>query len=181
MNWKDAPATECQLTHLRQLGYDAKAGLTKGEAIRLINRLESGLKPVTVTEPSAWLEQAIRENPKSAHQLRRDVEEARGKVQEALAHETCECEERLKQAIAARQDFWTDVFRGVSSGRGSSERVHSLYMQHGCRYVVPSRHQIQEILDALDGAMPYWDLDHEELFFKTLELNFPEVRRRIGA
>lgn len=182
MNWKDAPATECQLNHLRQLGCNPKPGLTKGEAIHLINRLESGFKPVAVSDPDAWVEQATRAKPKSEpHELRWEVERARRATVEALPAETKECEERLKRAVAERQDFWSDVFRGVCRIPGLSETVHSLYVHHGCQFLVPTRSQVQEILDALDSAMPYWDKDHQELFFKTLELNFPEVRRRVGA
>jgi hypothetical protein len=52
-----------------------------------------------------------------------------------------------------------------------------LYMKHGCRFVTPTHEQVQEILDALDVASPFWDRDNAEIFYQTLELNFPELVR----
>jgi hypothetical protein len=37
--------------------------------------------------------------------------------------------------------------------------------------------QVQHILDALDAALPNWEREHPDLFYKTLELNFPELLR----
>jgi hypothetical protein len=37
---------------------------------------------------------------------------------------------------------------------------------------------VKAVLDALDGAMPLWDKEHPELFYQTLEINFPELVRR---
>jgi hypothetical protein len=37
---------------------------------------------------------------------------------------------------------------------------------------------VQEILDALDSAMPAWEREHPALFYQTLELNFPHLLRR---
>jgi hypothetical protein len=37
---------------------------------------------------------------------------------------------------------------------------------------------VQHILDALDSAAPFWDKEHPELFYQTLQLNFPELVRR---
>ena len=53
-----------------------------------------------------------------------------------------------------------------------------LYRKFGCRYDPPTQRQVQEILEALDPAMPFWDRDHPELFFQTLELNHPGLLRR---
>ena len=66
---------------------------------------------------------------------------------------------------------------GVAHVPGMSEEVHVLYIEHGCRFVPATPQQIQEILNALDGAMALWDMEHPEIFFRTLELNFPELRR----
>jgi hypothetical protein len=48
----------------------------------------------------------------------------------------------------------------------------------GCRFFAPNYEQVQEVLDALDNAMPLWDHDNPELFYQTLELNFPHLARR---
>jgi len=37
--------------------------------------------------------------------------------------------------------------------------------------------QVQSILEALDSALPAWDRDSPEMFYRTLELNFPELLR----
>ena len=58
------------------------------------------------------------------------------------------------------------------------QAVLELYQKHGCRFAVPSRQQVQDVLDALDAAMPVWEKEHPELFYQTLELNFPELLRR---
>jgi hypothetical protein len=33
------------------------------------------------------------------------------------------------------------------------------------------------VLTALDAAVPAWETLHPELFYQTLELNFPELRK----
>jgi hypothetical protein len=38
---------------------------------------------------------------------------------------------------------------------------------------------VQVVLEALDAAMPLWDRDHPELFYQALELNFPQLVRRM--
>ena len=60
----------------------------------------------------------------------------------------------------------------------ASVQVYELHHDFGHRLFAPSREQAQEILDALDAAMPTWDKDHAELFYKTLELNFPNLVRK---
>jgi hypothetical protein len=62
--------------------------------------------------------------------------------------------------------------------RVGTPEVQELYKHHGCRFQWPNGEQTQEVLDALDSAMPDWDRDHPELFYQTLELNFPELVRR---
>ena len=59
-----------------------------------------------------------------------------------------------------------------------SQRVLDFYQKHGCRFTVPSRQHVQDVLDALDAALPLWEKEHPELFYQTLELNFPELLRR---
>lgn len=56
-------------------------------------------------------------------------------------------------------------------------QVLELYQLYGCRFDTPTHSQVQEILEALDGASSHWDRDHPELFYQTLELNFPHLLR----
>jgi hypothetical protein len=58
-----------------------------------------------------------------------------------------------------------------------STQVSGLYKRYGCRFAIPTHEQAQVILDALDSAMALWDRDYPELFYETLELNFPELVR----
>ncbi len=64
-----------------------------------------------------------------------------------------------------------------------SAQVAELYRQFGCRFLPPTRQQTEYILAALDAALPGWEAQHPELFYQTLELNFPELLRvpRIAA
>ena len=65
----------------------------------------------------------------------------------------------------------------LSIEHARSAPVLGLYMKYGCRFVPPTHDQVQEVLDALDAASPVWDLDNTQLFYQTLELNFPELVR----
>ena len=62
--------------------------------------------------------------------------------------------------------------------RIGSMQVFELYQMQGCRFFPPNHEQVQELLDALDAAMQLWDRDNPELFYQTLELNFPHLVRR---
>ena len=77
----------------------------------------------------------------------------------------------------ARVEFWADTCREVTDMRLGSKEVIELYRTYGCRFCVPSPGQVQNVLDALDSAMPQWEKEHRELFYQTLELNFPELVR----
>lgn len=84
-------------------------------------------------------------------------------------------------AVAAahgRQEFWLDTCREVKEMRIGSMQVFELYQMQGCRFFPPNHEQVQELLDALDAAMQLWDRDNPELFYQTLELNFPHLVRR---
>jgi len=77
----------------------------------------------------------------------------------------------------ARLEFWEDTCREVTEMRLASKQVIDLYREYGCRFCAPSHSQVQNVLDALDSAAPRWEKDHPELFYQTLELNFPELVR----
>ena len=79
---------------------------------------------------------------------------------------------------AERQEFWVNTCREVIHMLSASPTVLELYQKHGCRFTAPGRQQVQDILDALDLAMPNWEKEHPELFYQTLELNYPELVRR---
>jgi hypothetical protein len=83
----------------------------------------------------------------------------------------------LEVALANRQDFWLETCRDPLKKLAGSHEVLELYRQYGCVFDTPTREQVQEILDALDVAMPQWDLERPDLFFQTLELNFKELHR----
>jgi hypothetical protein len=85
--------------------------------------------------------------------------------------------EKLERAIHQRQQFWMDTCREVLEMRASSQQVLELHRHHGCRFAVPAARQVQHILDALDSALPGWDREHPGMFYRTLELNFPELLR----
>jgi len=80
-------------------------------------------------------------------------------------------------AITERQEFWTDTCREVTQMRLSSQKVIDLYRRFGCRFCVPAHDQVEHVLNALDLAIPSWEEQHPELFYQTLELNFPELVR----
>lgn len=81
-------------------------------------------------------------------------------------------------ATARRQEFWVDTCRDSREMQIGSVQVFELYQNYGCRFFPPTREQAQIIFDALDSALPTWDRDHPELFYQTLELNFPDLVRR---
>ncbi len=84
---------------------------------------------------------------------------------------------KTEQALHDRRQFWMDTCREVREMRTASRRVLELHRQYGCRFWVPNAQQVQQILDALDAALPGWEHDHPGLFYQTLEVNFPEVLR----
>ena len=59
-----------------------------------------------------------------------------------------------------------------------SQKVIEFYRKYGCRFCAPSSQQVHHVLNALDSAISSWEKEHPELFYQTLELNFPELVRR---
>jgi hypothetical protein len=78
---------------------------------------------------------------------------------------------------AERREFWLDTCREVTEMHHASARVLELYRQYGCRFCVPTHSEVQEVLQALDTALANWEREHPELFYQTLELNFPLLVR----
>jgi hypothetical protein len=87
------------------------------------------------------------------------------------------CRHAFDSAVARRQEFWMDSCREMREMKLGSRSAINLYHKHGCLLYPPSSLQVQAILDALDSAAASWDRDHPELFYETLSLNFPELRR----
>jgi hypothetical protein len=173
MTWSNEPAMEIQISRLRQLGYSTDCPLTKGEAAYLIKILEEHTETQGVGGPAQ--EQHIAKH--MAYALRLAIEHTRRALAEAATDQTDRLKHSLAQAIAKRREFWTDTCRDMPQMHARCAPVMDLYMKYGCRCVPPSPGQVQEVLDALDAAAPAWDRDNVELFFQTLELNFPELLR----
>jgi hypothetical protein len=85
----------------------------------------------------------------------------------------------LSTSVIAREDFWADTCREITQMQHASKEVVELYRKFGCRFCPPGRQQILDILSALDAAVPRWEQEHPELFFQTLELNHPEMLKRV--
>jgi hypothetical protein len=173
MNWTNEPATENQLSHRRQFGYEPDHRLMKGEAAHLIQDFEQHPE-----RQNAWAETGIRETTKhEAQRLRAEVEEARRAVAQADPDRRDALEHDFALAVARRQEFWMDTGRDPTEMRARSAQVFDLYMKHGCRFFAPGREQVQETLEALDSAMACWESERPELFYQTVELNFRELLR----
>src|SRR5881396_2522809 len=165
MNWTDGPATWKQLKYLSHFGYKPDHALTKSEAIELIRGF--GGQPeaaVTVAEnqPHGNLQQI------TAHDLRLTAQAATRALAEASSRPTERFQRDAAAAVANRQQFWVDTCRDPAKILVASMQAHSLYQKFGCRFVAPTLKQVQSILDALDSAMPAWDRDHPEMFYRTL-------------
>jgi len=172
MDWSNEPATWKQLKYLKQRGYAPERPLTKAEAVELIRTVGG---PAELT--AAAVETKIKEitEHRAAYQLRMDVEKARRSLSMGGGWERERLQRELSAGIAKRQEFWADTCREAGKVRVPSMQVHELYQKHGCRFEPPNHNEIQYILDALDAAMPTWDRDNPELFYQTLELNFPTL------
>jgi hypothetical protein len=173
MTWKDEPATEIQLGHLRRLGYEPDRPLTKGEAAQIISDFEGLSGDSVAARGSNDLEMARI----SAYRLRVRVQNARRAAQQGEALPLENPRHLLEVAVAERQEFWADTCSEGDKMHLVCTQVLALHKQHGCRFAVPTSEQVQAILDSLDSVLPEWDRDHPELFYQTLELNFPELLR----
>jgi len=174
MDWTDGPATWKQLRYLSHFGYKPDQALTKSEAIDLIRRF--GGQPENVVHiaptPAATQVQQV-----TAYDLRQNVQKIRQTIAEAGRLATEQLQHLAAAALAKRQQFWIDTCHDPIKTLSPSTQAHTLYQKFGCRFVAPTVRQVQSILDALDSAMLYWDRDNPEIFYRTLELNFPELVR----
>lgn len=161
MNSND-PATDIQLSALKRFGYVPDHPLTRSEASQLLTTYQH-------RESEKSQGPAPLETEHTPHHLRKVVEQARKAVSEGAP------QGELTAATQKRQEFWIDTCREVTEMRLAWPEVINLYREFGCRFMWPTHEQVQEILDALDAALPTWDRDHPGLFYQTLELNFPTL------
>jgi hypothetical protein len=174
MDWENEPATWKQLRYLRQHGVKPDRHLTKTAAAELITRMGG---PV-VAEPQAP-EVLVHQLPKQdAYLLHTDIEKALRGVSEARRENIHAAEQDLAIAISKRQMFWIDTCRDPTRMQAACGQILDFYRKYGCRFEAPSNKQVQEVLSALDSAVPSWDRDHVSLFYQTLELNYPELVKR---
>jgi hypothetical protein len=190
MDWPDEPASEQQVMHLKNLGFVPTAHLTMTEAARLIRQYQrnlrrggnvSNLKPLappgsdsTETQLGAG---GVSESARNvAHRLHETAANAKRAM--AVAPQAANVRADLVSANATRLEFWLDTCRDIREMQIGSVQVYEFHHDYGHRLFAPTREQVQEILDALDTAIPSWDKEHPELFYKTLELNFPNLVRK---
>jgi len=175
MNPSDDQATDQQIIYLSHFGYQADHPMTRGEAADLLHQYQQ-------TNHNGSAQAGLQVNGSTrqeAHRLRAAVEDAKQALTRATMIEAEVARELLTTASASRQEFWLDTCREAGHMRLSSMEVLELYRTHGCRFCTPSMQQAREVLDALDTALPRWDHEHPELFYQTLELNFPELVRHM--
>jgi hypothetical protein len=174
MDWENEPATWKQLRFLRQHGYTPDRHLTKTAAAELIQGL-GGEVATTIAPPEVLVSQLPKQD---AYLLRTAVGEAVTAVSEARRETLHTLEQNLAIAISKRQMFWIDTCRDPTRMQAACGQVLEFYRKYGCSFEAPSNKQVQEVLSALDSAIPFWDRDHPHLFYKTLELNYPELVKR---
>lgn len=167
MNWPDEPATEQQLAYLEHFGYVADHPLKRAEAAELIKQFREHPKggthegsPETVQPPGS-----------SAYHLGMVSE----KPPQVSASVSVAPQKGARFDPDRRQEFWLDTCREMIEMHAGTAQVFELYQKHGCRFVAPTAAQVEEVLRALDSAMVDWEQVHPELFYQTLELNFPEL------
>jgi hypothetical protein len=186
MDWQNEPATWKQLRFLRQHGHKPDRHLTKSAAAELIESLGGNIAtvappplPEPMPTPLAAAAPAIAQLPRhDAHNLRQDLEKAQRAAAEVSSNMVRAAQQDVALAISRRQMFWIDTCRDPTRMQAACGQVLEFYRKYGCQFEAPSNKHVQEVLSALDSAMPLWDRDHPELFYKTLELNFPELLKR---
>jgi len=174
MDWQDEPATWKQLRYLRQNGYKADRHLSKTAAAELIASM-GGQIDSPPAAPDVTLQQPAAQD---AYMLRVAIEKATRAASDARRDNLQTAQQDIALAISKRQMFWIDTCRDPTRMQAACGQVLDFYRKYGCRFEAPSNKQVQEVLSALDSAMPSWDRDHPGLFYQTLELNYPELVRR---
>jgi hypothetical protein len=177
MNWTEQPATWKQIRYLKRAGYKSDHPLTKAEAAELITKLGG---PAQAQQLAPVLEASgVDRSKHEAYELRLAVEKAKEKLKSAGEdNSAASAQLDLALAVSRRQRFWIDTCCDPRQMQAASGQVVDFYRKFGCRFDLPTSKAVQEILAALDSAMPTWERDHPALFYQTLELNFPHLLRR---
>lgn len=181
--------------HLKNAGCVVARPLTRTEAARLIREyrknparalsmvtaqitaMREESSPPKQTAPAPASTDFSESTRMHAYHLRATAEKARQAL--GLNPAASNVKADALSTNTSRREFWLDTCRDVKEMRIASMAVFELYQRLGCRFFAPTSEQVQVVLEALDAAMPLWDRDHPELFFQALELNFPQLVRRI--
>jgi hypothetical protein len=171
MNWSNEPATEQQLSFLQHCGCMVDHALTRSDAADLIKQL----REKTEHRTEAGAQRIAEATRRGAYHLGMVLEEPNLTAPQVDSPNP-------KSVVASltdkRKEFWLDTCREMTEMHSASPQAAELYQKHGCRFAVPSREEVQEVLDALDSALKNWEVEHPELFYQTLEINFPELVKR---
>ena len=174
MNWSGEPATWKQLRYLKRAGYKPDHPLTKTEAAELIAKYGGPVERLASVMDHPSLDRSRHE----AYELRLSVEKARQRANSGEEYDSANAQLDLALAVSKRQRFWIDTCCDPRQMQAASGQVVDFYRKFGCRFDPPTNKAVQEMLDALDSAMPAWEREHPALFYQTLELNFPHLLRR---
>lgn len=103
-----------------------------------------------------------------------DAEE-KAELREQIAEE----KQNLKGSWDNRIDGWKNTFRKDGDGTGYGLVI---YEEFGHKFRMPTKQQFKDLLSTLDEQHPGWDEGKRietigSSFFKTLELNLPELRK----
>lgn len=169
MQLTDEPATEMQISTLRKFGYQPDHPLSRGEAAQILMNYQHAPAPVPPEATPPHL------TPHHPHYLRKCVEEVKLRLRQASPDIRDAVEQEYQSAVSMRQEFWIDTCREMTQMQLAWPEIRSLYQVQGCRFATPNREQTQEVLDALDAALTSWDKDYPQIFYQTLELNFPQL------
>jgi len=164
------------MQHLQEFGYNPDHPLNRDEAARLLHELETTMQVKTAVNKHGGAAGAPSSRQTAFDFHARVMSLSGGREGDGSGeHHSAWA---LHEAVQRRQHFWMDACREPALMVHRSPQAIELYMQHGCLFVTPAPSQVQEILDALDASMQCWDRDYPQLFFQTLELNFPHLRAR---
>jgi hypothetical protein len=185
MDWTDGPATIKQLRFLERHGFKPGHPLTKTEASDMIRRFggqpEEFCGTASPHAPAATAAPPVgaAHTGQAPHGFGIAVLEAKSSLADADARSLTSRQQAVAAAVDRRQQFWLDTCRECAQMQFACHSVMELYQKHGCLFFTPTPAQVQEILDALDSAMPLWDRDRPDVFFQTLSLNFPQLLKHL--
>jgi|OpeIllAssembly_1097287.scaffolds.fasta_scaffold776249_1 hypothetical protein len=167
MNWSNEPATEQQLSFLQHCGYVADHPLTRSDAAEIIKHVREQTEN-RIDEGAQWITELTK---RGKYHLGMVTEPAGS----APRQDSVNSRSAAATLVERRKEFWLDTCREMTEMHSASPQAVELYQKHGCRFAVPSHDEVQEVLDALDSALKNWEVEHPELFYQTLEINFPEL------